>query len=295
MSDEARERLFALLGSPFELSRRDGRWLALAPDRIAFAVDDDAGWRRLGQEAWLLEKWRAGGVPAPRVLLDDPIRRVQIRERMHGLSGTEIHRETELSPLYAGPKNPDVRERLRDAPLSAFGERLAASYGDLAARIRRSVDVADARAVGVPATSRRALDVDAAITALDATPASDVAKRSARRVRDWLVELPPIDAVIHADLHFHNMCASPTGEIVGVFDLSDAGPDSAETELGYAHSLGSRFARLALDAHDGKLDERLVIHSHLRIALDHLLWHGPGTERHASIVAWASAVFELLA
>ena len=46
------------------------------------------------------------------------------------------------------------------APLSRFGERVATSYGELAARIRRAVSVTDASAAGLGATSRRDLDLD---------------------------------------------------------------------------------------------------------------------------------------
>ncbi|HUS29091.1 MAG TPA: phosphotransferase [Kofleriaceae bacterium] len=299
----SRERFAALLDEPFELSRRDNRWLALAPNLVAFAADDFAGWRRLQQEAWLLDRWRRiGGVPAPRVLREDAVRRVQVRERMHGLTGDELHREDSLSPLYspALAANPDVRARLVDAgsaaPLSPFGERLAASYGDLAARIRRSVDTMEAETVAIGPTSRRSLDVDAAIAALDASAAaSAAAKAAAHRTRDWLATLTPINAVIHADLHFHNMCAAPSGDIIGVFDLSDSGLDNAESEFLYAQSLGTQFAQIAMAAYGSPLDERAVVHAHLRTALDHVAYHGPTTPRHASVVAWATAVFELLA
>ncbi|HTL35496.1 MAG TPA: hypothetical protein VL326_20350, partial [Kofleriaceae bacterium] len=186
MTDErnaAHERFAAALGSEsFELSRADGRWLALTRERVAHAVDDFAGWRRLVQEAWLLSRWRSAGVPAPRVLVEDPARRIQIRERMHGLTGTDIHRETSLSPLYDASTlaaNPDVRARLNDAPLSPFGRRLAESYGELAAKIRRAVDTGHAYAAAFTPTSRRTLDVDAALAALEATHATDAAKQAA--------------------------------------------------------------------------------------------------------------------
>jgi aminoglycoside phosphotransferase (APT) family kinase protein len=285
--NDLRERFAFVLGTfSFDMSKRDGRWLALTPDHVAFAVDDYVGWRRLQQEDWLLSKWRSAGAPVPRVLRSDASRHVQVRERMHGLTGRELEDKIEL--------HPDVRERLRDTPLSPFGARLAASYGELAARFRRAVEVPDAHAAGLSTTSHRAVDVDAAISALEATDASSAAKRAARRARDWLVELPPINAVIHSDLHFFNMCTSPAGDITGVFDLGDSGIDTAETELLYAHSLGSQFLRTALDAYGQPLDEKRIIHAHLRTALDHIVFHGPGTERHESIVAWATAAFELL-
>lgn len=276
-----------------ELSRREAGWIALAADRVAFAPDDDRGWQRLQREAWLLARWRAAAIPAPRVLLDAPSHRVQVRERLGGLSGHDLHTEADHSPLFTGTL-PDVHARLDDAPLSAFGETLAASYGELAARIRRAVTVADARAAGLDRTSRGTLDVDAAIARLDASTASPAAKRAAHAARDWLVALPPPDAVIHADLHFFNLCAAPDGTISGVFDVGDAGIDSAATELMYVHSLGSRFARIAMAAY-GPIDLDQVRQAHLRTALDHLIWHGPGTPRHASIVAWATAAFERLA
>jgi hypothetical protein len=130
-------------GGPFELSRREARWLALADDVVAFAADDDAGWQRLACEAWLLARWRAAGVPVPAVVREDATRRIQVLERLHGRTGDAIHADTGASPLYPGAI-PDVVARLDDAPLTAFGERLATSYGELAARIRHAVSIADA-------------------------------------------------------------------------------------------------------------------------------------------------------
>jgi hypothetical protein len=291
-ADAARARFAGLLGA-YQLVRRESGWLALAADLVVFAPDDDAGWRRLGREAWLLDRWRAAGVPAPRVVGEDAARRIQMRERLPGLTGDDLHSESGASPLYDGPL-PDARARLDGAPLSAFGARLAASYGDLAARIHRAVAVADATAAGFGPTSRRTLDVDEAIAHLQATQASVAAKRAALRARDWLATLPPLDAVIHADLHFFNLCAAADGSISGVFDAGDAGLDAAATDLMYVHSLGSRFAAIALGVY-GAIDVDAVRHAHLRAALDHVLGHGPGTPRHASIVGWATAAFERLA
>jgi aminoglycoside phosphotransferase (APT) family kinase protein len=290
--DSERERFAAALGVGFELSRRDAGWLALGADVVGLAADDDAGWQRLERESWLIARWRAAGVPAPRVLRVDATRGVQVRERLHGLTGHAIHSETEASPLYLGAL-PDARARLDDAPLSAFGARLAASYGELAARIRAAVSVADAGAAGFGPTSRRTLDLDDALARLRATQASSAAKAAAERARAWLAAIPAPDAVIHADLHFFNMCLAEDGSIVGVFDLGDAGLDAAATELMYVHSLGSRFAALALEA-TGAIDVEAVRRAHLRAALDHIVGHGPGTPRHESIVAWATAAFERL-
>ncbi|HET9622957.1 MAG TPA: phosphotransferase [Kofleriaceae bacterium] len=289
----AHARFAPSLGTAFELVRRDRGWLALARDVVGFAADDDAGWRRLTSEAWLLARWRAAGVPAPRVIDEDPARGVQIRERMHGLTGEDVVSEPERSRLFDGAL-PDPRARIEGAPLSTFGERVAASYGELAARIRRAVPISDARAAGFTPTSRRTLDLDAAIARLHATTASQAAKATAARLRPWLAALPPIDAVIHGDLHFFNMCLADDGEIIGVFDVGDAGLDAAATELLYIHSLGARFAAIALDAY-GPIDREAVERAHLRTALDHLIWHPPGTPRHASIVVWATAAFERMA
>jgi aminoglycoside phosphotransferase (APT) family kinase protein len=290
--DDARERLGDAAGSRFELARRDTRWLAVGDELVAFLADDDAGWRRLTREAWLIHRWRPAGVPVPRVVGMDAARRLQVLEKMRGRTGDDIHRETGTSPIYAGDL-PTVAERLDDAPLSAFGERLAASYGELAARIRRAVTVDDARAAGLGTTSRRALDLDDAIARLHASTASAAAKAAAERARSWLAAIPPVDAVIHGDLHFFNMCIDDAGSITGVFDLGDAGLDAAATELLYVHSLGSRFAAIVLEA-NCEIDIDDVRRAHVRTALDHLIWHGPGTPRHASVVAWAEATLERL-
>jgi hypothetical protein len=270
------------------VSRRESRWLALGDDVVAFAADDEAGWRRLQSEGWLLERWCSAGVPAPRVIREDAIHGVQVRERLHGLGGDEIE-----SRIFGGDP-PDAWARLDDAPISRFGERLAESYGELARRIKTAVSVDDATAAGIGMCPRRVLDLDAAIASLHASSASHAAKVAAERVRAWLGAIPPPDTIIHADLHFYNMCCSDDGSIVGVFDLDYTGVDAAATELLYVHSLGPRFVAIALDAY-GAIDMDDVRQAHLRTALGHLLWHGPGTERHASIVGWVTAVFERLA
>ena len=289
--DEVRARIAAVLGEGFELQRRDGRSLGLGEERVAFAADDEASWRRLVSEGWLLDRWRRSGIPVPRVLAEDAKRCVQVRERMHGLSGEQIHVETDHSPLFAGAL-PDVGARLVDAPLSPFGERVATSYGEIAARIRSATTPDEASAAGLGPTSRRTLDLDDVLARLDASNASPLAKATATRLRGWLAELPPIDAVIHGDLHFHNMCVEPDGRICGLFDLGDAGLDAAATEFLYVYSLGAQFAELALAAYGHDVNREDVARAHIRTALDHLIWHGPGTPRHDGIVAWVTAVLE---
>jgi hypothetical protein len=228
-------------------------------------------------------------VPVPRLLRVDVSRGVQVRERMHGLSGLEIHDERR-SPLFAGP-SPTACDRLDACPLTPFGARVAASYGELAARIRRAVSVDDARALGLGPTSRRTFDLDDAIARLQASHASVLAKTAALRSRAWLEAVPPPDAVIHSDLHFFNLCVDTSGAIVGLFDFGDSGIDAAATELLYIHSLGAEFTQRVLDAY-GPIDVDDVRRAHVRTALDHFIWHGPGTVRHDQIVEWATAVLE---
>lgn len=285
--DDVRDRFAALVGGRFDISRRESRWLALADDVVAFAADDDAGWRRLESEGWLLGRWRSAGVPAPRVVREDPRIRVQVRERMYGITGPTIE------PRVFGGEPPDAWARYSDTSLTPFGERLAASYGDLAMKIRSAVSVADASAAGIDMCRRRVLDLDDTIARLHASSASAAAKLAAERVRPWLADVPPPDAVIHADLHFWNLCLADDGTIVGVFDLDDSGIDCAATEFLYVHSLGPRFVATALAAY-GDINLEDVRRAHVRQALDHLYWHPPGTERHDAIVGWVSAALECL-
>jgi aminoglycoside phosphotransferase len=291
MEDEVRARVATLVDEPFELSRRDTRWLALGTEVVAFAARCDDEWRRLEAERWLIGRWRAAGVPAPRVIDEDATRGVQVRERLHGLFGAQIHTSTGHSPLYA--RVLDSGDWIEDAPLSPFGERVATSYGELAARIRRAVSVEDASAAGLGTTSRRDVDLDDILARLDATDASSATKAAARRARSWLEALPPPDAVIHGDLHFFNMVTADDGTITGVFDFGDAGVDSAPTELLYVHSLGPQFVAQVVEAY-GETDLDEVRRAHARVALGHLIWHPPGTERHPQIVAWIAAVLERL-
>jgi hypothetical protein len=257
--DGIRARFDALIQGTFEVSRRESRWLALSDDLVGFAADDDARWRRLQSEGWLIGHWRSAGVPAPRVIREDPVRRVQVRERLHGLTADEVE------PRIWPGAQPDEAARLDDAPLSPFGERLAASYGEVASRIRTAVSVADATAAGIGICSRRVIDLDTGIARLNASSASRAAKEAAERARTWLAALPPPDAVIHADLHLWNLCFADDGSIVGVFDVGDAGIDAAAQELSLAHSLASRFGAIAIDAY-GPIDLEHVRRAHKRSA-----------------------------
>jgi Phosphotransferase enzyme family len=285
---DARARFEPLIGEPFEISRRDTRWLAMGDEVVAFAADDEAGWKRLQREKWLIERWRAAGVPACSVVREDETRRVQIRERLHGVTGDVVEPR-----IFEGPF-PNVSDRLDGAPISAFGRRLAESYGELARRIRGAVSVSEARAAGIGMTSRRVLDIDDVLARLHASSASPAAKRAGEKTRGWLAALPPVDAVIHGDLHFHNMCLAEDGSITGVFDVEDAGIDAAATELLYIESIGPHFAATVVDAY-GPISIEDVRRAHIRVALGHLIWFPPGTPRHASVVSWITAALERLA
>jgi len=283
----------AAVPGALEISRREKSWLGLGEDVVAFAADNDDEWQRLEVEHWLIDRWRAAGVPVPRVLREDATLRVQVRERVHGLFGAEIHAEGQPSRLTVGPM-PNERDRLDEAPLTAFGTRLAESYGEIAARIHSAISIADAVRVGLGPTRHRVLDLDAAIAELHACDASPTAKAAAVRSRGWLATTPPADAVIHGDLHFWNMCLASDGSVVGVFDFDGAGIDTAATELLYVHSLGAQFAARVIDAY-GPIDLGDVHRACVRSALDQLLWHRPGSEHRDHIVAWASAVLERFA
>jgi len=115
------------------------------------------------------------------------------------------------------------------------------------------------------------------------------------RALPWLAVPPPATAVIHGDLHFHNLCLADDGTISGVFDLDDAGLDAAEADFQYVHSLGPRFVAIVVHAYGRPLDMAAIRRAHLYTAIAHILWHGPGTPRHASIVAWITAAIEALA
>lgn len=285
---EVAARFDALLGGPVEISRREDRWLGLGAEVVGFAAFDARGWGRLVAEGQLLARWRAAGVPAPRVLDESAALRVQVRERLHGLTGEVIEPR-----LFGGPL-PDARGRLADdAPLSAFGARLAASYGELAARIHATVPVTDPIAAALG--PRAAMDTAAALAALRVDPSFSAATVDAvARALPWLDATPAATGVIHGDLHFHNLCTAEDGTITGVFDVGDAGADAAEADLQYVHSLGPRFVEIAVAAHGAPLDPAAIRRAHLRTALTHILWHGPGTPRHRTIVGWIEATFDVL-
>src|SRR5262245_54945064 len=178
---DVRARFGALLAEPIELSRREDRWLALGQNAVGFAAVDPAGWARLVAERQLLARWRAAGIPAPRVLDEDDARGVQIRERLHGLTGEVVE------PLLFGGGRPDARGRLADdAPLSRFGARLAESYGELAARIHAAVPAQDPVAIALG--PRQPADVVGALAALRMdTSVSGATIDAVARAVPWLI------------------------------------------------------------------------------------------------------------
>lgn len=290
MSDER----FAHLGA-VTVSRRDDRWLALGADLVAFGADTDAEWRRLEVEAELLRRWRAAGVPVPRVIGADAERRIQLRERVHGITGEAVE------PLLFGidaassiaPGMPDGRRRLDEAcPISPFGLRLAESYGELCARMHAAVSLDDARAFGL--REKPPMDLEAALVRLAASPIERGLVERAVRAKRWIAEPPPITVVVHGDLHFHNMCLAADGTITGVFDIGDAHLDGPATELLYVHSLGPRFVAGVLAGYGAPVDLELVKRAHVRVAIDHLQFISPSAERYPSIVGWITAVIDRL-
>ncbi len=285
---------FAHLGE-VAVSRRDDRWLALGSDIVAFGADTDDEWKRLEVEAELLRRWSAAGVPVPRVIGIDTARRIQLRERMDGITGEAV--EPLLfgieAPSSIAPGMPDARSRLDEAcPLSPFGVRLAESYGERCARMHAAVSVDDARAFGIREKPR--MDLDAALVCLGASPVERRLVERAVRAKRWIAEPPPITVVVHGDLHFHNMCLAADGTITGLFDLGDAHLDGPATELHYVHSLGPRFVAGVLAAYGAPVDIELVKRAHVRMAIDHLEFVSPSAERYPSIVRWVTSVIERL-
>ncbi len=294
MIDAASDARFVHLGDVV-VSRREDRWLALGPDIVAFGADTDEEWKRLEVEAELLRRWRAAGVPVPRVIDADAHRRIQLRERLDGLTGEAVE------PLLFGieaqssfaREMPDGQLRLDEAcPLAPFGARLAESYGDLCARLHAAISLDEARVFGVREKPR--MDLDAALVRLGGSPVERGLVERAVRARRWLAEAPPITVVVHGDLHFHNMCLATDGAITGVFDVGDAHLDGPATELHYVHSLGPRFVAGVLAAYGAPVDLELVKRAHVRTAIDHLQFVSPSAERYPSVVSWITAVIEHL-
>ena len=111
---------FAHLG-PVEVSRRDDRWLALGAEIVAFGADSDAEWNRLVTEAELLRRWAAVGVPVPRVIEEDTVRRIQVRERCDGITGEAVE------PLLFGIKAESSISSLRIRWMTRFTVSLRSS------------------------------------------------------------------------------------------------------------------------------------------------------------------------
>jgi aminoglycoside phosphotransferase (APT) family kinase protein len=284
----ARTRILAVSGITAEPTWRETRWLALGQRAVALAADDDVGWARLRAEAALLARWVEAGVPAPRVLDVDDARRVMVRERVDGLTGDDVE------PRIFGGAPPADRSAAT-VSITDFGARLAARYGELAARIHDAATPADAIAIGLGPRGR--VDLDEASSLLARWGASPTLLAAIADARPWLERYDIADAVVHGDLHFHNMCLAPDGTITGVFDVGDAGIDESWAELQYVHSLGRRFAEIAIDTyarHRGiAVDEERAHRAHVRVALGHVRWHPPGSPRHLKIVAWIEQALAL--
>ncbi|MCA9623331.1 MAG: phosphotransferase [Myxococcales bacterium] len=183
-----------------------------------------------------------------------------------------------------------------DTPLTAFGARVAAAYGRLAARIHAASPPRElARALG----RRPAVDVDGATALLRAYGAPPEVLATLSGARSWLGDATPALVVVHGDLHFHNLCLAPDGEIVGVFDVDEAGRDEAWADLQYVHSMGPRYVEAALASYAvescSPVDAEAVRRRHLLAALDHLHAHPPGRPRHASVVRWVTQALRHLA
>lgn len=285
---------FAHLGT-VDVSRRDDRWLASGANLIAFAADGEREWARLVTEAVLLRRWRAAGVPVPRVRDEDAVHRIQVRERLDGITGEAVE------PLLFGIAAessiargmPDAHLRLDAAcPLSPFGERLADSYGALAAMMHAAVTAGDARTFGI--ATKPPMDLAAALAHLRASPIERALVAKAERARAWIAKGETPSVVVHGDLHFHNMCLATDGTITGVFDIGDAHLDSPEADFHYVHSLGPRFVKRALAACGAALDEDAIRRAHVRTALHHLTFIGPESPRYPSMVSWNTAVIDHL-
>jgi len=298
------ERFQRVLGTEVQADRRDDRWLAMTTDRVAFAADDDTEWARLRAEARLIARWRAAGVPVPRILDENERERVQVRERLDGIMGEVVE------PLLFGTATladvdlispftragtplpwslPDAARRFDPGcPLSPFGERLAQSYGEISARIHAAVSLDEAAELGI--TTRRPFELDDAIAKLRATSIPRELVEAADRERAWIAAAPPVTCVIHGDLHFHNMCLAPDGSIIGLFDVGDAHVDGPESEFHYIHSLGPRFVEGVLRAYHAPIDIAMIRRAHVRTALGHLTWVAPDSQRYPRMLSWVTAV-----
>lgn len=295
-----------MLDGGFELSRRDDRWLALGDNYVAFAADNDREWARLQTEAKLIEHYRAVGVPVPCILEERD--HVQVRERLDGIMGeivepllfgsATIADLGRISPFTSAGTRlpwalPDGSGRLADnCPLSAFGERLAHSYGELAAKLHGAIAVNEAIEIGI--TTRAPMDLDEALARLRTTSIDRALVAKAHAASAWIAEGPPPSCVIHGDLHFHNMCLAPDGSITGVFDTGDAHLDGPESEFLYVHSLGPRFVEIAMAAYGAPLDEAHVRRAHVRTALGHLVFVGEDSPRWPAMLSWNTAVLTSL-
>ena len=264
-----------------DLEWREWRWIGVEPTEVVLVAPDARGWARLAREARIIEAFRArAGAVVPRILSEDPYRRVQRRERGDGITGHDVERM-----IFGTPWLPDSATRYRgDLVLTSRGVRLAADLGrtlallhacdplDLAEADRRDLEARATEAV------RRELGGGRLLRALEQAYA-------------WRAALPSDPVACHGDPHLFNLFVDETtGALRTLIDYDDIRLAHRADDLRYLHSCGGPFARAALAAYSAvsgvAVDEDIVGRYHVVAALDHFAFVAPDAPRFPEIVDW---------
>lgn len=273
-----------------ELEWREWRWIGVEPAEVVLVAPDAPRWERLTREARVIERFRArAGAVVPRILSEDPVARVQRRERGDGVTGHDVERM-----IFGTPWLPDPAARYRgDLVLTSRGVRLAADLGrtlallhaceplDLAEADRRDTEARAAEVV------RRELGGGRLLRALEQAYA-------------WRAALPPDPVASHGDPHLFNLFVDEaTGALRMLIDYDDARLAHRADDLRYLHSSGGPFARAALAAYAAvsghPIDEPTVGRYHVVAALDHFAFVPPDAPRFPGIVDWTIAAIAAFA
>ncbi len=271
---------------------RGWRWF-VEPDDASFVgfLAAEPGWRKLRQEAFLLERLAAADLPVPAVAFENEDLRLQVRDRIPGIVGQDVERL-----CFGTARLPDAAARYGpDCPLTDRGKRLAEDLGPAVALLHRAVPVGEARAMGF--ADREPADW-ARVSSVLRTHAPDLIS-AVFHVQRWESDLPRETGLTHGDLHLSNVAVDPdTGSLSGLFDFDAACLAHPYEDLKFAPSTGLPFARRMLRTYaettGGQTSLPLLYRFHLRAALTHFEHVSPNSDRFPEIIDWSRAALGAL-
>ncbi len=275
---------------PLNFRWRSWRFIAeLEGDRIAFVAADESAWKRLADEAELIERLRpALDCKLPEVIFVCEEVRVQVRAMVTGFSGIDIERL-----VFGGSMLPPAFIRYSEScPITSLGCRLARDLGTALGQFQGAMTVTEARGIGLT-TRDSAADFSAIRRVLNEQNLAEFSA-SLGHLESWRAGLPQEPLPCHGDPHLHNIAIDPdTGQLLGIFDFDESALDHPLSDLRYTHSNGSPFAEIAAASFEDMVgapaELGLIERFHLLGAFRHLVYVPPTSARFPQIVEWVRA------